>query len=113
MYNFQSRFSRKLCNAIDVTLLYDDVDSTVYILCSEYDNALRMPTPVGDFDPHRRQRCSFHARDSQQLVTELSQLPLHALGTMYTTQCHFSALSSTFRKSIKTELFLAVNLFVN
>jgi len=45
--------------------------------------ASRMLTPVGDFDPHRRQRCSFHARDSQQLVTELSQLPLHALGTVY------------------------------
>jgi len=31
----------------------------------------------------RRQRCSFHARDSRQLVTELSQLLLHALGTIY------------------------------
>jgi len=45
--------------------------------------ASRMLTPVGDSDPHRRQRCSFHARDSRQLMTELCQLPLHALGTIH------------------------------
>jgi len=57
-----------------------------------------MLTPVGDFDPHRWQRCSFHARDSRRLVTELSQLPRHALGTIY----HPVSLQrrlTTFRKT--------------
>jgi len=54
-----------------------------YLICQLIFNASRMLTPVGDFDPHRRQRCSFHARDSLQMVTELSQSPLHALGTIY------------------------------
>jgi len=43
----------------------------------------RMLSPIGDFDPHRRQRCSFHARYPRQLVTEVSHLPVHALGTIY------------------------------
>jgi len=53
------------------------------VFCQLIFTASRMLTPVADFDPNRRQRCSFHARDSKQLVTELSQLPLHALGTIY------------------------------
>jgi len=35
------------------------------LICQLIFTASRMPTPVGDFDPHRRQRCSFHARDSR------------------------------------------------
>jgi len=74
------------------------------LLCQLIFTALRMLIAVGDFDPHWRKHCSFYARDSQQLVTELSQLPLHALGTIY----HPASLQhplSTFRKRLKTELF--------
>jgi len=71
------------------------------LICQPIFTASQMLTPVGDFVPHRRQCCSFHARDSRQLVT---QLPLHALGTIY----HLVSLQhplSTFRKRLKTKLF--------
>jgi len=53
------------------------------LICQLIFTVSRILTPVGDFDPHRRQCSSFHLRDSWQLVNELSQLPLHVLGTIY------------------------------
>jgi len=76
------------------------------LICQLIFTASQILTPVGDFDPHRRQRCSFHARDSRQLVTVLSQLPLHALGTIYhPVSLQRPLCMSTFRKILKTELF--------
>jgi len=51
----------------------------------------RMLPPFGDFDPHRRQRCSFHARDS---TVGDRAFPVAAARTWNnsTTQSHFSAL---------------------
>jgi len=52
-------------------------------ICQLIHSASWMLILVGDFDQHRRQCASFHARDSRQLVSELSQLPLDALWTIY------------------------------
>jgi len=68
----------------------------------------RMLTAVGDFDPHRRQRCSFHARYSRQLVTKLSQLPLHARGTIYHPVSLQRPLCLLSERDSKTNFFLAV-----
>jgi len=78
------------------------------VLCQRIFTVSQMPTPVGDFDPHRRQRCSFHARYSRQLVTELSQLPLHALGTIYHPVSLQRPLCLLSERDSKPNCFLAI-----
>jgi len=76
------------------------------LICQLIFTASQMLTPVGDFDPHRRQCCSFHARDFRQLVNDFFRCRC-TRSEQSTTQCHFSALSFYFQKETHNRTFFS------
>jgi len=82
-----------------------------HLICQLIFTALRMLTSVGDFDPHRWQRCSFHARDYLQLVTEISQYAAGCTCNNLPPSVTSAPSLSTFRKRLSQSRTFSHRLF--